>query len=99
MKRRIAASLTLLLWGSFAYNTRNTLFVPKQCQFRHFVYFPLIMMIINIGLLLLARRIPVARFVIIWLLQIFIFFLWVTAGECNKAPDIKPASLSPAANT
>jgi hypothetical protein len=44
----------------------------------HYVHFPLIMLLVNVGLLLLARKMPVALFVSVWLLQILMFlpFFW-----------------------
>jgi len=83
MKRRIAASFTSLLWGLFTYIgydltcgvvKRHVPGYPNTGQWQYYVYFPMIMLIISVGLLLLARKIPVALFVTLWLLQIFIFF-------------------------
>jgi hypothetical protein len=82
MKRRIAASFTSLLWGLFTYigyngasgvAERHVPGYPSAGQWQYYVYFPLIMLIISVGLLLLGRKMPVALFVTIWLLQIFIF--------------------------
>jgi hypothetical protein len=86
MKRRIAASFTSLLWGLFTYigydltsgvAKRHVPGYPNAGQWQYYVYFPLIMLIISIGLLLLARKMPVAVFVTIWLVQIFIFLPFV----------------------
>jgi hypothetical protein len=92
MKRRIAASLTTLLWGLFAYigydlvsgvARRHVPGYPNAGQWHYYVHFPLIMLLVNVGLLLLARKMPVALFVSVWLLQIFMFlpfFLGYTGG-------------------
>jgi hypothetical protein len=81
MKRRIAASLTSLLWGFFTYigydlisdvARRHVPGYPSAGQWHYYVYFPLSMALVSVGLLLLARRIPVPLFVTIWLLQLFL---------------------------
>lgn len=45
---------------------------PNAGQWHYYVYFPLIMLILSVGSLLLARRLPGALFLTIWLLQLFI---------------------------
>lgn len=101
MKRRIVATLISLLWGSFAFigyylisvNTRHHApGYPSAGPWLLCVYFPLLMLVIGIALLLLARRIPVALFVIIGLLQIVIFipFLVVEYGPGPPKPIVVP---------
>lgn len=81
MKRRIAASVTSLLWGFFTYTgytltarvaQRHVPGYPSAGQWHYYVYFPLIMLVVSIGLLLLARRVPVTLFVTIWSLQVLV---------------------------
>jgi hypothetical protein len=96
MKRRIAASLTSLLWGLFTYigydlisgvARRHVPGYPNSGQWHYYVYFPLIMLLVSVGLSLLARRMPVPLFVTIWLLQLFIIlpFLLGMVAECRGA--------------
>ena len=80
IKRRIAALGTSLLWGAFTYTGYTLTSAVAQRvgyqnagQWHYYVDFPLIMLIVSIGLLLLARRLPVALFVTIWSLQALAF--------------------------
>ena len=79
MKRRIAASVTVVLWGFFTYTgyaltsgiaRRHVPGYQNLGQWHYYVHFPLIMLIVGVGLLLLARRLPVTLFVTIWSLQV-----------------------------
>jgi len=91
MKRRIAASFTSLIWGFLTYMGYEVISgvvqqhapgYPTTGQRHYYVHFPLIMLILSVGSLLLARRMPVALFVTIWLLQICIIlpFLFAYGG-------------------
>jgi hypothetical protein len=92
MKRRIAASLTTLLWAFFIYMgydltkgvaLRHIPGYPSAGQMHYYVHFPLLMMFVSIGLLLLAKKLPETVFVVVWLLQIAVFipfFLGYTGG-------------------
>jgi hypothetical protein len=92
MKRRNAASLTSVLWGVFTFlgyalvsdlAQRRVPGYPNADQWHYYVHLPLIMLLISIGLLLLARKTPVALFVTLWLLQVCVFipfFLAYTGG-------------------
>ena len=88
MKRRIAAFLTTLLWTFFTYTgydlvsgvaQRHVPGYPNAGQWRYYVYFPLIMLIVSVGSLLLAKRMPVALFVTIWVLQLFVVLPFLLA--------------------
>jgi len=79
MKQRIAAALTLLLWGYLSYIGYKTISgvieqhapgYPTAGQWAYYVCFPLTMAIVSIGLMLLTRRMPIGLFVTIWLLQV-----------------------------
>lgn len=85
MTRRIAASFTALLWDVFTYigyylvfgaAQRHVPSYPSAEQWRYYVQFPLIMLLVSVGLFLLARRIPAPLFIAIWLLQVLLFFLF-----------------------
>ena len=90
MKRRIAASLTVLSWGLLTYigatlisgvAHRHVPGYPNAGQWHYYVYFPVIMAIASVCLLLLARRLSVTLFVTIWILQLllfipFLFWYW-----------------------
>ena len=92
MKRRIAASITTSIWGLFTYigyelvagvAQRHVPGYPNAAQWHYYVHFPLIMLVVGAGLLLLARKMPVSLFVTLWLLQSFTFvpfFLAYTGG-------------------
>lgn len=79
MKRRIAASVIVVLWGFCTYTgytltsgitQRHVPGYPNAGQWHYYVHFPLVMLIVGIGLLLLARRLPVTLFVTIWSLEV-----------------------------
>lgn len=89
--RRIAASITCLLWGFFTYAgytlttgvaQRQVSRHPAAGQWHYYVYFPLIMLIGSIGLLFLARRLSVTQFVTIWSIQVVVVipFLFLYGG-------------------
>jgi hypothetical protein len=92
MKRRIAASLTALFWGLLTYvgstlisgvAQRHVPGYPNAGQRGYYVYFPLTMAIVSVGLLLLARRMSVTLFVTIWILQLLLvlpFLFWYGGG-------------------
>jgi hypothetical protein len=92
MKRKIAASLTILLWAVFTYigydltlgvARRHVPGFPNAGLWHYYVHFPLAILIISIALLLLARRLATAVFVAIWVLQLvalILFFLGYTGG-------------------
>ena len=92
MKRRIAASLTTMLWTFFTYTGYNLVSgvaqrhvpaYPSPGQWHYYVYVPLTMLLVSVGLLLLARKLPLALFVTLWALQIVVFipfFLGYTGG-------------------
>jgi len=92
MKRRIAASLTTVLWAFFTYTGydlvsgvahRHVPGYPNAGQWHYYVHFPLIMLFVSVGLLLFVRKLPVALFVTLWILQIVVFipfFLAYTGG-------------------
>jgi len=88
MKRRIAASFTSLLWGFLTYMGYSGISgvvrqhvpgYPNAGQWHYYVYFPLIMLILSVGSLLLARLMPVALFVTMWLLQLFVVLPFLLA--------------------
>jgi hypothetical protein len=88
MKRRIAASFISLLWGFLTYMGYSVISgvvrqhapgYPNAGQWHYYVYFPLIMLILSVGSLLLARLMPVALFVTMWLLQLFIVLPFLLA--------------------
>jgi hypothetical protein len=81
-KRRIAASLTTVLWAYLTYvgydlvtgvARRHVPSYPSAGQWHYYVHFPLIMLLISAALLLLARKLPLALFVTLWALQIVLF--------------------------
>jgi hypothetical protein len=81
MKRRIAASFTSLLWALLTYVgysgmsgivQQHARGYPSAGQWQYYVYFPLIMLILSVGSLIVARLMPVALFVTIWLLQLLV---------------------------
>jgi hypothetical protein len=92
MKRQIAASLSSLLWGLFAYlgyylvagvTQQHVAGYPSAAQQHYYVHFPILMLLVSLGLLLLARKLPLVPFVAIWMLQIVVlipFFLGYTGG-------------------
>jgi hypothetical protein len=92
MKRRIAAFLSTLLWALFTYigydlvsrvAQRHVPGYPNPAQWRHYVHFPLVMLLVNVGLLVVARKLPVGLFVTLWVLQIVVFipfFIGYTGG-------------------
>jgi hypothetical protein len=92
MKRRIAAALTTVLWAFFTYvgyglvagvAQRHVPGYPTAGQWHYYVHFPLIMLLVSTGLLLLAGRLPRALFVTLWGLQVVLFipfFLAYTGG-------------------
>jgi hypothetical protein len=82
MKRRIAAALTTVLWAFFTYvgydlvtgvAERHVPGYPNAGQWHYYVHFPLIMLLVSTGLLLLATKQPLAVFVTLWVLQIVLF--------------------------
>ncbi len=92
MKRRIAASLTVLLWVSFTYlgynlttgvAQRQVRGYPSAGQWHYYVHFPLTMLFLSVGLLLLWKKLPPMVFVALWVLQLIVFipfFLGYTGG-------------------
>jgi hypothetical protein len=92
MKRRIAASLNMFLWALFTcigyglvtdLAKRHVPGYPNADQWHYYVHFPLIMMLVSFGLLLLAKKLPLSLFVTLWGLQIAVFvpfFLAYTGG-------------------
>jgi hypothetical protein len=92
MKRRIAAALTTVLWAYFSFVGYDLVTVsaqrhvpgyPTAGQWHYYVHFPLIMLLVSTGLLLLAGRLPRALFVTLWGLQVVLFipfFLAYTGG-------------------
>ena len=92
MKRRIAASLSLLLWVILTYigyglvsgvAQRHVTGYPNAGQWRYYVYFPIVMLLVSAGLLLLAKKLPVGIFLAVWILQLLSFlpfFLGYTGG-------------------
>jgi hypothetical protein len=90
MKRRIAASITSLLWALLTYIgykltsgvvQQHVPGYPNAGQWRYYVYFPLIMFVISFASLLLAKKIPIALFVTIWLLQLLVVLPFLFAYE------------------
>ena len=82
MKRRIAASLSSLLWGLFVYLGYDGMQgiirqrapgYPNAGQWHYYVHFPMIMLLISVTLLLLAKRLPMAVFLTVWILQVVVF--------------------------
>jgi hypothetical protein len=92
MKRRVAASLTTALWALFPFVgyelTRSVMQqhvsgYPNAGQWHYYVHFPLAMMLVSVGLLALAKKIPLALFLTVWVLQVLLFipfFLGYTGG-------------------
>jgi hypothetical protein len=88
VKRRIAAALTTVLWACFTYigydlvtgvAQQHVPDYPNAGQWHYYVHFPLIMLLVSAGLLLLARRLPRALFVTVWVIQIVLFFPFLFA--------------------
>lgn len=86
MKRKVIASLTAVLWAFFTYigyslvdgvAQRHVPGYPNAGQWHYYVHFPLVMLLVSAGLLLFARRLPVALFVTVWALQIVLFVPFV----------------------
>ena len=84
-KRRIAAALTILLWGYIAYVGYSlTDAVIKRMgpdyhdpvKWRDYFYFPLFMVLINISLLASARKLPAAAFITLWGMQFAVLFIF-----------------------
>ena len=91
MKRRIAAALTTVLWAFFTYVgydlvtgvvQRHVPGYPTAGQWHYYVHFPMIMLLVSTGLLLLARKLPQALFATFWGLQMVLFlpFLFAYTG-------------------
>jgi len=91
MKRRIASALTTVLWAFFTYvgydlvtgvAQRHVPGYPNAGQWHYYVHFPLIMLLMSAGLLLLAIRLPRALFATLWGLQIVLVlpFLFAYTG-------------------
>ena len=91
MKRRIAAFLSTLLWTLFTYTgydlvsglaQRHVPGYPNAGQWRYYVYFPLAMLLANIVLFMLAKRMPISVFVALWIVQVVVFipFLFAYGG-------------------
>ncbi len=92
MKRRIAASLSLLLWAIFTYigyglvsgvARRHVTGYPNADQWRYYVYFPMVMVLVSTGLLLSAKKLPTGMFIGVWILQLLTFlpfFIGYTGG-------------------
>jgi len=56
---------------------------PNAGQWHKFVRFPMAMLFLSVGLLLLARRMHIALFIALWVLQLALsvpFFLGYTGG-------------------
>ncbi len=88
MKRRIAASITSVLWAFLTYMGYKVISgivqqhapgYPDASQWRYYLYFPLIMLIISLGSLLLAKKTPIALFASIWLLQVLVVLPFLLA--------------------
>lgn len=92
MKRSVAAALATALWGLFTFlgyrltaevTQRHIPGYPNAGQWHYYVYFPAIMLLISIGVLLLARKLPFALFLTAWFMQLLVFvpfFLGYTGG-------------------
>ena len=92
MKRRVIASVTALLWALWAalgYHLTASVVqqhapgYPSAGQWHYYVWFPAAMLLMNLGLLVVARRLPVALFATALVLQIIVFipfFLGYTGG-------------------
>jgi len=52
---------------------------PDASQWRYYIYFPLIMLGVSIGLLILGKRTPVVLFVTMWSLQLVIVLPFILA--------------------
>jgi hypothetical protein len=92
MKRRVVASVTALLWALWAalgYHLTDGVVqqhapgYPSPGQWHYYVYFPLAMVFMNLGLLVVGRRLPVALFVTVLVAEVIVFipfFLGYTGG-------------------
>jgi hypothetical protein len=92
MKRRVIASLIALLWALWAvlgYHLtagvveQHAPGYPSVGQWRYYAYFPVAMLVINLGLLAAGTRLPVPLFVTAIALQMIVFipfFLGYTGG-------------------
>jgi hypothetical protein len=92
MKRRIVAALAILLWAFFTYIGYNgilgvirqhALGYPNAGQWHYYVYFPLAMLLLSVGLLLFARKMHIGLFIALWALQLVLFvpfFFGYTGG-------------------
>ena len=92
MKRRIAAALTILLWAFFTYVGYDGILgvirqhapgYPNAGQWHYYVHFPLAMLFLSVGLLLLARKMHLGLFIALWVLQLVLFvpfFFGYTGG-------------------
>jgi len=88
MKRRVAASLTTVLWAFFTYvgydlvtgvAQRHVPGYPNAGQWHYYVHFPLAMLLISAGLLLLGKKTPLTLFVTLWVVQIVLFIPFALA--------------------
>lgn len=84
-KRRIAAAPTILLWGYIAYTgySLTEAVIERMGQgyhdpvkWRDYFYFPLFMVLINVSLLACAKKLPVAVFITLWVMQFFLLFVF-----------------------
>jgi len=72
----------MVLWAFFTYvgydlamasAQRHVPGFPSADQWHYYVHFPLVMLLMSTGQLLLARKLPRSLFVAIWGLQIVLF--------------------------
>jgi hypothetical protein len=82
----------MLLWASFTYlgydltkgaAQRHINGYPSAAQWHYYVHFPLAMLFLSGGLLLLGKKLPVIMFLGLWVLQLVLFipfFLAYTGG-------------------
>lgn len=84
-KRRVAAAFTILLWGYIAYAGYSLIeaVIERMGQgyhdpvkWRYYFYFPLFMVLINVSLLASVKKLPVAVFITLWVMQFFVLFVF-----------------------
>jgi hypothetical protein len=79
MKRKIEATLPIVLWGLCAYAgyglvsgiaQRHLIGSPNATQWVYYVCVPLVMSVLSLGILLIAKKLKRGVFALVWALQI-----------------------------
>jgi hypothetical protein len=91
MKRRVEATLPIVLWALCTYEgyslvsgvaQRHQAGYPNATQWGYYVCVPLVMSVLSLGILLLAQKLTRRVFALVWALQIaaLIPFLFAYGG-------------------